>query len=145
MIDTLLAFDFGLERIGVAVGNTMMGLAEPLAVVTGAANEVKFTQIAALLKQWQPARCIVGLPSHPDGAEHEMTRRCRRFANQLQGRFGVETVFVDERYSSVVLAAKRGEVIDARAAAVILQQYFDDHTQSHAQSHAHTHPQPQPE
>jgi putative Holliday junction resolvase len=68
---------------------------------------------------------VVGLPLHPDGAEHEMTVRCRRFANQLKGRYGVEVELVDERYSSAVITQKRGEVIDAQAAAIILQQYFD--------------------
>lgn len=126
----MLAFDFGLKRIGVAVGNSVIRQAQPLTVVTAATNDAKFAAIAALLSEWTPARCVVGLPLHPDGAEHEMTLRCRRFANQLHGRFGVGTVLVDERYSSAVLEAKRGEVIDARAAAIILQQYFDDHVQS---------------
>jgi len=69
----------------------------------------------------------VGLPFHPDGAEHEMTARCRKFANQLNGRFNLPVVLVDERYSSAMIAAKRGEIIDDRAAAIILQQYFDEY------------------
>ena len=125
-IETIFSFDFGLKRIGVAVGNTILKQAQPLAVIAALTNEAKFAEIAALIEEWKPARCIVGLPFHPDGAEHEMTVRCRRFANQLHGRFGVETVLVDERYSSAVLMAKRGEVIDALSAAIILQQYFDD-------------------
>lgn len=125
-METLLAFDFGLKRIGVAVGNTLLQQPQPLAVIAAPTNDAKFAAIAALLKEWQPARCIVGLPLHPDGAEHEMTLRCRRFANQLHGRFAVETVLVDERYSSAVLEAKRGELIDSRSAAIILQQYFDE-------------------
>lgn len=123
---TLLAFDFGLKRIGVAVGNTVLRQAQPLTVIHAATNDAKFSAIAALLDEWKPVRCIVGLPLHPDGAEHEMTLRCRRFGNQLHGRYGVTVTLVDERYSSAVLAAKRGEVIDADAAAIILQQYFDD-------------------
>ena len=126
----MLAFDFGLKRIGVAVGNTVIRQAQPLTVITAATNDAKFAGITALLSEWAPARCVVGLPLHPDGAEHEMTLRCRRFANQLHGRFGIETVLVDERYSSAVLEARRGEVIDDRAAAIILQQYFDDHVHS---------------
>lgn len=125
-METLLAFDFGLKRIGVAVGNTLLQQPQPLPVIVAPTNDAKFAAIAALLKEWQPARCIVGLPLHPDGAEHEMTLRCRRFANQLHGRFAVETVLVDERYSSAVLEAKRGELIDSRSAAIILQQYFDE-------------------
>lgn len=129
-METVLAFDFGLKRIGVAVGNTLIKQAQPLTVIAAATNDAKFSAIDALIKEWQPARCIVGLPSHPDGAEHEMTVRCRRFANQLNGRFGVATVLVDERYSSAVISQRRGEVIDAQAAAIILQQYFNDYAES---------------
>ena len=129
-METVLAFDFGLKRIGVAVGNTVIRQAQPLTVIAAATNDAKFAAIAALLSEWTPARCVVGLPLQPDGTEHQMTLRCRRFANQLHGRFGLETVLVDERYSSAVLEARRGELIDDRAAAIILQQYFDDHVQS---------------
>ena len=121
-----MGFDFGLKRIGVAVGNTMVRQAQPLTIISAATNDAKFAEIAVLIEEWAPARCIVGLPSHPDGAEHEMTVRCRRFANQLHGRYGVEAILVDERYSSAVLAQQRGARIDADAAAVILQQYFDE-------------------
>ena len=124
---TLIGFDFGLKRIGVALGNTVTRQASGLKIITAATNDGKFQEIESLLKEWQPERCIVGLLLHPDGAEHDMTVRCRRFANQLHGRFGVETVLVDERYSSAVLSQKRGELIDADAAAIILQQYFDEH------------------
>lgn len=129
-METLLGFDFGLKRIGVAVGNSLLKQAQPLTIIAAATNEAKFAAIATLMGQWQPRRCIVGLPLHPDGAEHEMTVRCRRFANQLNGRFGVDTVLVDERYSSAVLPQARGEHVDDRSAALILQQFFDDSTQS---------------
>ena len=125
-METLLAFDFGLKRIGVAIGNTLIKQAQPLTIISAATNDAKFVELGKLIGEWTPARCIVGLPAHPDGAEHEMTVRCRRFANQLHGRFGVETVLVDERYSSAVIEQRRGEHIDAEAAAIILQQYFDD-------------------
>ena len=129
-METLLAFDFGLKRIGVAVGSTVLKQAQPLTVITALTNDAKFAAIEALIKEWQPARCVVGLPLHPDGAEHEMTVRCRRFANQLHGRYGIPSVLVDERYSSAVLGAARGETIDAQAAAIILQQYFNEHAES---------------
>ena len=125
-METLLAFDFGLKRIGVAIGNTLIKQAQPLTIISATTNDGKFAELGKLISEWMPARCIVGLPSHPDGAEHEMTVRCRRFANQLHGRFGVETVLVDERYSSAVIEQRRGEHIDDEAAAIILQQYFDD-------------------
>ncbi|MET3133705.1 putative Holliday junction resolvase [Oxalobacteraceae bacterium GrIS 1.11] len=129
-IDTVFGFDFGIKRIGVAIGNTMIRQAQPLKVITAIANEPRFAEIEALIREWGPARIVVGLPCHPDGAEHEMSARCRRFANQMHGRFSLPVVLVDERYSSAVISAKRGEVIDDRAAAIILQQYFDDHAQS---------------
>ena len=128
-MSTVLGFDFGLKRIGVAVGNTLLRQAQPLTVISAPANEAKFAALQTLIAEWQPSVCVVGLPSHPDGAEHEMTVRCRRFANQLQGRFGVATALVDERYSSAVIPHRRGDLIDAQAAAIILQQYFDDHAQ----------------
>ncbi len=125
-LNQLLAFDFGLKRIGVAVGNTLLRQAQPLAVISAESNQDKFDAIALLLKEWQVSHCVVGLPSHPDGTEHDMSARCRRFAHQLEGRFGVTTTLVDERYTSAVIPARRGDVIDAQAAALILQQYFDE-------------------
>jgi putative holliday junction resolvase len=129
-IDTVLGFDFGVKRIGVAIGNTMIRQAQPLQVIAAVDNATRFDAIGALIAQWTPSRIVVGLPRHPDGAPHEMTARCQRFANQLHGRFGLPVELVDERYSSAVITAKRGEVIDDRAAAIILQQYFDTHAQS---------------
>jgi putative Holliday junction resolvase len=129
-VKTVLGFDFGLKRIGVAVGNTLLRQAQPLTVIHAPTNDEKFARIADLIKEWQPALCVVGLPYHTDGSEHEMTVRCRRFANQLNGRFAVATALVDERFSSAVLSQRRGEVIDAEAAAIILQQYFNDYAES---------------
>jgi putative Holliday junction resolvase len=126
-LEIILGFDFGIKRIGIAMGNTLTGQAQPLAVVHAIDNAARFKQIGELIAQWSPARLVVGEPLHPDGAEHEMTLRCRRFANQLHGRFNLPVHLVDERYSSAVIQAKRGEIIDAKAAAIILQQYFDDH------------------
>lgn len=125
MIDIVLGFDFGIKRIGIAMGNTLTGQAQPLKVVSAIDNATRFQIIGELIAQWQPARLIVGEPRHPDGAEHDMTLRSRRFANQLHGRFNLPVELVDERYSSAVIASKRGDVIDDKAAAIILQQYFD--------------------
>lgn len=127
MVELVFGFDFGIKRIGIAMGNTLTGQAQPLAVVKAIDNAARFRQIGELVEQWRPARLVVGEPRHPDGAEHEMTLRCRRFANQLHGRFKLPVELVDERYSSAVINGKRGEIIDAKAAAIILQQYFDDH------------------
>jgi len=126
-MSTVMSFDFGLKRIGVAVGNLLIKQAQPLTIIDAATNAAKFTAIGTLIEEWQPSSIVVGLPLHPDGAEHEMTLRCRRFANQISGRFGVATVLIDERYTSAVLSASRGEHVDSQAAALILQQFFDTH------------------
>jgi putative Holliday junction resolvase len=126
-LDTILGFDFGIKRIGVAIGNSVLRQATPLAVISSVGNDARFGEIAELIRQWEPTRFVVGLPSHPDGTAHDMTARCRKFANQLNGRFNLPVVLVDERYSSAVISAKRGEVIDDRAASIILQQYFDEY------------------
>lgn len=125
MVDIVFGFDFGVKRIGIAMGNTLTGQAQPLRVISAIDNATRFKLIGELIAEWSPARLVVGEPRHPDGAEHDMTLRSRRFANQLHGRFNLPVELVDERYSSVVIASKRGDVIDDKAAAIILQQYFD--------------------
>ena len=127
MVEIVFGFDFGIKRIGIAMGNTLTAQAQPLTVVKAVDNATRFQTIGELIEQWRPARLIVGEPRHPDGAEHDMTLRARRFANQLNGRFNLPVELVDERYSSAVISSRRGEIIDAKAAAIILQQYFDDH------------------
>jgi putative Holliday junction resolvase len=127
MVDIVFGFDFGVKRIGIAMGNTLTGQAQPLTVIKAVDNATRFQLIGDLINEWKPARLIVGEPRHPDGAEHDMTLRSRRFANQLHGRFSLPVELVDERYSSAVIPQKRGEIIDAKAAAIILQQYFDAH------------------
>jgi len=132
MVDIVLGFDFGVKRIGIAMGNTLTGQAQPLRVIAAIDNATRFRIIGELIAEWRPARLVVGEPRHPDGAEHDMTLRSRRFANQLHGRFNLPVELVDERYSSAVIASKRGEVIDDKAAAIILQQYFDASPAPHA-------------
>lgn len=127
MVEIVLGFDFGVKRIGIAMGNTLTGQAQPLTVIKAVDNATRFQVIGELINEWKPARLVVGEPRHPDGAEHDMTLRSRRFANQLHGRFNLPVELVDERYSSAVIPQRRGEIIDAKAAAIILQQYFDAH------------------
>jgi putative Holliday junction resolvase len=98
--------------------------ARPLATVDVAGSAVRWAALGRLIADWQPARLVVGIPLHPDGAPHEMTARCERFARQLEGRFRLPVERVDERYSSAV-AAHTADV-DAAAAALILQQWFDN-------------------
>jgi putative Holliday junction resolvase len=121
MSQTILAFDFGEKRIGVAIGNTITKTSEPLKIIQEKNQDDKFKAIEALIQEWQPQILVVGLPTHPDGIEHEMTQKAKRFGNQLNGRFQKEVVWVDERYTSV--SVDRGN--DALAAQLILQQYLD--------------------
>ena len=121
MTQTILAFDFGEKRIGVAVGNTITKTAEALKIIQEKNQDEKFKSIEALIQEWQPQLLVVGLPTHPDGAEHEMTQKAKRFGNQLHGRFQKEVVWVDERYTSV--SVQDGH--DALVAQLILQQYLD--------------------
>lgn len=122
----VLGFDFGMRRIGVALGNGITRSARPLRVVAGggAAAPAQWRELAALIDHWQPHQVVVGVARHPDGAAHDMTARCERFARQLEGRFHLPVARVDERYSSAVLAP--GADSDDHAAALILQQWFDE-------------------
>jgi len=121
----VLGFDYGTRRIGVALGNGITRSARPLKIVaSGSASSLAlWRELGALVDHWQPHQLVVGVARHPDGADHEMTRRCERFARQLEGRFHLPVARVDERYSSAVLAADADS--DDHAAAVILQQWFD--------------------
>jgi putative Holliday junction resolvase len=117
----VLGFDFGARRIGVAIGNSVTREARPLAVID-AQGAARWARIAALIDEWQPNWFVVGIPRHPDGAPHEMTERCERFARQLEGRYRRAVARVDERYSSAVVH----EGADDAAAAVILQQWLEE-------------------
>ncbi len=97
---TVLAFDFGEKRIGVAVGDTETGLAHPLTTITASDNRSRFAAIEVLIGEWRPICLVVGLPAHADGTEHEISRLCRRFAQRLEGRFGLPARLVDERFTS---------------------------------------------
>jgi len=133
---TVLAFDFGTRRIGVAIGNAITRTARPLTTIGGEANAARFDAIAALVAEWRPEMLIVGRPLHADGSEHEMTARAERFARQLSGRFGLSVQCVDERFTTVAADAElvgagvhgkdRKAARDAVAAQLILQSWFDE-------------------
>jgi len=120
---TFLAFDFGVKRTGLAVGNRMMRSAQPLATVQ-AQGDARFEHIAKRLAEWQPDALVVGVPFHPDGAAHENTVRARKFARQLQGRYGLPVYEVDERYSTTEALASGAQDADATSACIILEQFF---------------------
>jgi putative Holliday junction resolvase len=122
----VMAFDFGTQRIGVAVGNTLTKAGQPLKIIEEPSEDVRFRAIQTLIKEWQPNQLVVGLPCHPDGTEHEMSAKARRFGNQLHGRFQLPVEWVDERYTSAVLEGDPNmrDNLDAQSAALILEQYF---------------------
>jgi putative holliday junction resolvase len=125
-LQTLLAFDFGTQRIGVALGNTLLRQARPIEIIRAQTKLQRFARIEALIVQWQPDALVVGLPLTPEGGEQLVTRQCRRFGHQLQGRFGLPIILVDERDSSIQAQETVGNAADdAMAAAIILQRYLD--------------------
>jgi putative holliday junction resolvase len=128
---TLLAFDFGTRRVGVAVGNTVTGDARALKTLA-ADGDARFEALAALVREWQPAALVVGVPFHPDGAPHDNTRRAQRFARQLQGRFQLPVHEVDERYTTTEALAEGARDADAAAAAIILNQFLRSLPPPHA-------------
>jgi putative Holliday junction resolvase len=121
-----MAFDYGTRRVGVAVGNSVSKSGQALKMIAAPNSDAMFGEIEDLLKEWQPDRLIVGVPVYPDGTEHEMTAKARRFGNQLNGRFQLPIEWVDERYTSVVLEddPRMQDNLDAHSAALILEQYF---------------------
>ncbi len=132
---TVLAFDFGLKRTGVAAGELGIGVAHPLTVIRTESPDERFNQISQLLQQWQPTLLVVGLPLHPDGAEHELTRAARNFAAKLENRFKLPVFLADERYTSQLAEGELHEAgihgkknrdhLDAVAAQLILQGFLD--------------------
>ena len=133
---TVLAFDFGTRRIGVAVGDFETRLAHPLATVSASDNRARFLAIERLIAEWRPALLVIGLPSRADGTEHPVGQLARRFAQRLHGRFGLPTTLVDEHLTSrdaeesLRSAGARGArlkaSIDAVAAQRILETYFGE-------------------
>jgi putative Holliday junction resolvase len=121
---TILAFDFGLKRIGVAVGEPELRTAHPLPAVS------RFQQIEDLVTEWKPASLVVGLPTSARGEPHAMTRQAEDFARRLERRFKLPVARIDERFTSVEaehrLRGIKKKAIDSVAAQLILEQYFDE-------------------
>ena len=140
IIGTILAFDYGEKRIGVATGETILKTAHALTTINAEQNALKFSQIAQLISEWRPSLLVVGLPMHMDGymnndKPHLMTQLAKKFAQRLEGRFNLPVIMVDERLSSAeaaqnlreagIVGSKQKAMIDAVAAQSILQSYFD--------------------
>jgi len=132
---TAMAFDFGERRIGIAIGEHLLGTATPLTTIDNESNEIRFEMITALIKEWQPKLLVVGYPLNSNGTEHNITQLCKKFARRLNGRFNLPVMMIDERYSSIEASNRLNEtgikgraqkaVIDQVAAQTILQSYFD--------------------
>lgn len=134
---THLGFDFGLRRIGVAVGEAMLGSARPLLTLPARAGQPDWQRLQALLREWQPVALVVGIPRHADGSDSAMTAPAQDFARSLQARFDLPVHLVDERLSSHAAErelaergrggarlARRPDVVDSLAAAIILETWF---------------------
>jgi putative holliday junction resolvase len=120
---TFLAFDYGLKRTGVAVGNRMLRTATPQATIR-AQGAAQLAEAEARVRQWHPDALVVGVPLHPDGASHDNTARAKKFARQLRGRVKLPVFEVDERYSTTEAIAGGARDPDAGAACVILEQFL---------------------
>jgi putative Holliday junction resolvase len=126
--ETVLGFDYGERRIGVAVGQTVSRTAGPLTTLPAKQGQPDWAALARLVAEWRPERFVVGLPTTVDGAPHPLREAIERFARRLEGRFRRPVVFVDERLSSWAAAsAIRGSRhgVDALAAARILETWLD--------------------
>lgn len=133
---TVLGFDVGGRRIGVAVGQALTATASPLATIQSVGDQPDWSAIAKLVDQWRPNRMIVGLPLHGDGSENESTRMARAFAQALSERFGIPVALQDERLSSAEARSRLKEQrqagrrrtrktdIDKTAAAIIVQSWL---------------------
>jgi putative Holliday junction resolvase len=132
---TVLGFDLGLKRTGVASGELSIGVAHPLTVIQADSTEARLAAIARLVAEWQPVLLVLGLPTHADGSEHEMTRVAKNFARKLESRFQLPVFLVDERHTSAAAESalhergihgkKNKALADAVAAQLILQGFFD--------------------
>ena len=120
---SFLAFDYGAKRTGVASCNRLLATATPQGTVR-AAGDVRFAEIEARIREWQPDALVVGVPYHPDGAPHENTKAAQRFARQLHGRFKLPVFEVDERYSTTEALADGARDADAASACIILEQFL---------------------
>ena len=132
---TVLAFDLGLKRTGVASGDLAIGVAHPLTVIQAESTDARLAAIGKLIAEWQPVLLVLGLPTHADGGEHEMTRVAKNFARKLESSFKLPVFWVDERHTSTAAESelhargihgkKNKALVDAVAAQLILQGFFD--------------------
>jgi putative Holliday junction resolvase len=140
--ETILAFDFGEKRIGVAVGNSLTRTANPLTTLHAESNRERLAAVANLVAEWQPARFVVGQPQHRDGAPHAVAHLAKKFGNRLTENFRLPVAYIDETLTSAaasnalkamnIRGTRQQEALDATAACIILQRYFDSAATAHA-------------
>ena len=133
-VSQVIGFDFGLRHIGVATGNTKTAVASELTVLMAKNGQPDWDEIKRLFSEWQPELVLVGLPLNMDDSESELSGRARKFAKQIQGRFGLKIEMVDERLSSfeAKLRARdqghggdyKAAPIDALAARILIEQWL---------------------
>lgn len=131
---TLMAFDFGTRKIGIAVGQSITGTATPLPALPARDGIPDWSAVQQLIAEWQPDRLVVGLPLNMDASESDLSRRARKFAGRLKGRFGKAVVLVDERLSTREARDRMGDAyrggadprVDSMAAAILIEAYFTD-------------------
>ncbi|RTR39120.1 Holliday junction resolvase RuvX [Shewanella canadensis] len=132
---TVLGFDYGTKSIGVAIGQSLTGSANPLLSIKAVDGIPKWEEIGMLIEEWKPDLVVVGLPLNMDGSEQEMTQRAKKFANRINGRFGVKIATQDERLTTADAKARLFEMggykaltkgqVDAMSAVLIIESYFE--------------------
>lgn len=120
---SFLAFDFGLKRTGVAVGNRLMRTAQGLLTIR-AEGDARWPLIEARIKEWLPDAIVIGVPYYQDGVAHDNTRRAKKFGRQLHARYNLPVFEVDERYSTTEALEMGAKDPDAGAACIILEQFL---------------------
>ncbi len=139
--ETFLAFDVGRKRTGVAYASRFLGHAEPQGSIQ-AEGDRRWPLVARHIETWQPQALVVGVPFHPDGAEHDNTRFARRFARELRQRFALPVFEVDERYSTTEALAQGARDADAASACIILEQFLRNDAPTPEGHHEHRIPGP---
>jgi len=126
----VLGFDFGLKRIGVAVGQTLTQTATPETIISSKDGVPNWAAISALFEQWHPNAIVVGLPMHLDGSEQPITQSARKFGQRLSGRYKRPVFYIEEQLSSIEaehrILPKRGQHIDDHAAQILLENWLNE-------------------
>ena len=140
-MSVVIAFDFGLKRTGVAVGNTVIGSATPECTLTSKDDQPNWEDISKLFKEWQPSQIVVGMPVELDGSENPLKKKIDRFCNQIQGRYNIAVDQENEQYTSIEAAQRLKQLrqsgrkqkvskdeVDKIAAAIILENWMKRNT-----------------